>query len=382
MSQSLKIALDVLGLGRPGGARTATLNLLVGLGELDPLNQYIVFLERPEPALDRFANFQQRVIPADKRLTMRVWAQARLPGILRREAFDLVHHNRSLGIFGSPCPTIITIYDVTILALPEFYPFIDVWYWRWVQPRLLRRMDRIVAISTNTKRDLETFLDIPGDQIDVVYAAPDPQFRRLADPAAMRAVRLKYDLPDDFILYVGLLARKKNIPTLLQAYAEMRQETDLDHPLVATGRPFGTSNDEKRVNQLIDQLGIRSHVRITGLIPQEDVIALYNAASVFVFPSLHEGFGLVPLEAMTCGVPVIAANTSAIPEVVGDAALLIDNPTDHRELAAAMIHVLTDSVLAGSMVEKGYERARLFSRERSARQMLAIYNQLAHLTKR
>ena len=175
MSQSLKIALDVLGLGRPGGARTATLNLLIGLGELDPLNQYTVFLERPEPALDRFANFQQRVIPADKRLTMRVWAQARLPGILRREAFDLVHHNRSLGIFGSPCPTIITIYDVTILALPEFYPFIDVWYWRWVQPRLLRRMDRIVAISRNTKQDLETLLGIPGDHIDVVYAAPDRQ---------------------------------------------------------------------------------------------------------------------------------------------------------------------------------------------------------------
>jgi glycosyltransferase involved in cell wall biosynthesis len=380
MQLPLKIALDVLGLGRVGGARTATLNLLIGLGELDPVNRYVAFLEQPEPALERFPNFEQRVIPANRRLTMRMWAQARLPGILRRERFDLIHHNRSLGIFGAPCPTIITIYDVTILALPEFYPFIDVWYWRWVQPRLLKRVDQIVAISENTRQDLERLVGIPRDRVEVVYAAPEPRFRHLEDPAALDAVREEYGLPEGFLLYVGLMARKKNMSTLLRAYARMRQETDLPHPLVVVGRPFATSNDEKPVFRLADELGLGPHIRFTGFIPQDHVIALFNAASAFVFPSLHEGFGLVPLEAMACGVPVIAARTSAIPEVVGDAALLIEDPTDDRELMTAMVRVLSDPDLAQTMVARGYEQAELFSRERSARQMLAIYHQVARLT--
>lgn len=377
MGRPLRIALDVLGLGRPGGARTATLNLLVGLGELDTANRYVAFVEKPEPALERFPNFEQRVIPADKRLTMRLWAQTRLPGILRRERFDLVHHNRSLGVFGAPCPTIITVYDVTILTLPHLYPFIDVWYWRWIQPRLLRRMDRIVAISQSTRNDLERLLGIPHEQVDVIYAAPDPAFRPLEDRTFLPAVRQKYGLPEGFILFVGLMARKKNVPTLLRAYARLRQETDLPHPLVVVGRPFATSNDQRRVLHMVDDLGLGTSVRFTGLIPQEDVVALYNAAAAFVFPSLHEGFGLVPLEAMACGVPVIASNTSAIPEVVGDAAILLDDPTDDRKLMAAIARVLTDPELARSMVQRGFAQARRFSREGSARQMLAVYEQLA-----
>ncbi|MBN1658755.1 MAG: glycosyltransferase family 4 protein [Anaerolineae bacterium] len=382
MTRPLKIALDVLGLGRPGGARTATLNLLIGLGELDPVNRYVAFLERWEPALERFANWEQRVAPCDKRLTMRAWAQARLPGILRRERFDLIHHNRSLGIFGSPCPTILTIYDVTILALPHFYPLIDVWYWRRVQPHVLARASRIVAISENTRRDLERYLSIAQEKVDVVHAAPDPCFRRLPDAGAAASVRARYGLPEHLILYVGLLARKKNIPTLLRAFGQLCRETDLPHALVATGRPFATSNDERRVRELLSELGITDRVHITGLIPQEDVVALYNAADLFAFPSLHEGFGLVPLEAMACGAPVVAANTSAIPEVVGDAAVLVDDPTDENELARAIVRVLTDSTLAHSMVQRGFEQARLFSRERSAREMLHIYRQVAGLTKR
>lgn len=373
----MKIAIDALGIGRWGGGRTATLNLLTALGNLDRENQYEVFVETLEPAFDAFPNFRQRVAPVHRRLTMRLWAQARLPGILRREGFDLLHHTRALGIFRAPCPSIVTIFDLTILALPEMYPKIDVWYWQWVQPRLLRRVDKVIAISYNTRRELETYLGLEGTKIAVVYPAPDDGFRLPTDTESLATIRSKYHLPANFFLYVGIIAQKKNLPTLLRAYARLRETTDLPHRLIFVGRSFPTSNDEATVFRLIDELRLKDWVQFTGLVPQADLPLLYAAADLFIYPSLHEGFGIAPLEAMACGVPVITTRGGALPEAVGKAAILLDDPRDDKALAEDMQRVATDSALAGTLRQLGLEQAARFSYAKAARQILDIYLEVA-----
>jgi glycosyltransferase involved in cell wall biosynthesis len=374
---NLKLAIDALGIGRWGGGRTATLNLLVALGELDHQNQYEVFLEAPEPALEAFTNFRQRVVPAQSRMAMRLWAQLKLPGILRREAFDLVHHSRALGVFGTPCPSIVTIFDLTILALPEMYPTVDVWYWRRIQPRLLQRVDRVIAISHNTRRELEEYLGLDRDRIEVVYPAPDDGFELPADEGVVASIRNKYELPPHFFLYVGITARKKNLTTLLRAYGQLRSSTDLPHRLVLTGRSFPTSSDEAAIFDLMDSLEIRDDVIFTGLAPQEDLPLIYAAADLFVYPSLHEGFGLAPLEAMACGTPVITTRGGALPEAVGEAAILVDDPKDANELAQSMERVVKDRALTLDLRERGLEQAARFTYARAARETLDIYYQVA-----
>jgi glycosyltransferase involved in cell wall biosynthesis len=373
----VKIVIDALGIGRPGGARTATLNTLVALGKLDAENRYLAIVEEPQPELKPFPNLEQRVVPIRQRMLMRLWAQVRLPLLLRREGADLVHYTRALGALGAPCPAVITIFDVTILALPHFYPAWDVWYWRHVQPRMLRGVDKIIAISYNTRRDLMSHLGVPGDKVAVVYLAPEPQFRPQEDPAALAAIRLKYGLPADFLLYVGLTARKKNLPVVLRALHRLRTEARLPHHLVMTGRPFRTSDDRAALEALTAELGLGDRVHVTGYVPAGDLPLLYSAASLLVYPSLHEGFGLVPLEAMACGTPVVAANTSAIPEATGDAALLVDDPGDEAALAAAVQRVLTEPGLASEMQVRGLAQAARFSWERTAREVLAIYREVA-----
>ena len=373
----MKIAIDALGIGRWGGARTATLNLLRALGQLDSTNQYEVFLEAREPALEAFPNFRQRVAPVQRRLTMRLWAQVRLPGILRKEGFDLVHHTRALGMFGAPCPSIVTIFDLTILALKEMYPKIDVLYWQWVQPTLLSRVDRVIAISENTRRELVDYLGLDEEKIAVVYPAPDDQFRLPASEVSVRAIRGKYNLPAQAILYVGITARKKNLPTLLRAYARLRKTADLPHRLVLVGRSFATSSDEATVFQLIEDLGLEDTIQFTGLVPQEDLPTLYAAADIFCYPSLHEGFGIAPLEAMACGVPVITTRGGALGEAVGDAAIIMDDPLDDEALARAIERVASNATLAEELRRRGLEQAGRFSYSRSARQVLDIYQEVA-----
>jgi len=372
----VKIVVDALGIARPGGARTATLNTLTALGRLDAGNHYLVIVEERQPELEGFPNFRQAVVPIRRRMLMRLWAQARLPHLLRQEGADLVHFARALGVFSAPCPSVITIFDVTILALPHFYPPWDVWYWRHVQPRLLRTVDKIIAISYNTRQDLMDRLGVPGEKVTVVYLAPEPRFFPRRDPAALAAIRSRYGLPARFLLYVGLTARKKNLPAALKALHRLRTEAGLSYHLVLTGQPFRTSDDRAALRTLAARLDLEGCIHFTGYLPADDLPLLYSAADLLVYPSLHEGFGLVPLEAMACGTPVVAANCSAIPEATGDAALLVDDPADAGALAEAIRRLLVEPGLAEELRARGLAQAARFSWERTARETLAVYQEV------
>lgn len=374
----MKVAIDALGIDKAGGGRFTSLKLIEGILEEDRENQYLIVLTCAEPGLYRFPNAKQVLIQEKNRLAVRVKAQLMLPWLLRKERVDIIHFTKNLGVFFVPCKSLVTIYDLTILKYPAFFPFIDVIYWRTIQACFLKWVDRIGALSQSTQRDLIHYYGIPVEKIDIVYSACDTNFRPLPK-RVVDDVRHQYQLLSDFILAVGNISPKKNYETLVKALKVLKHEYQLSYPLVIVGREYWTKG-RRGLQALINQLGLENEVLFLGEVVGEELVALYNAARLFVFPSLDEGFGIVLAEAMAAGTPVIASNTSAIPEVVGQAGILLEDPLDHKELAAKMALVLTDVALRESLIERGFLQVKRFSWRKAGREYLKIYDKLTRLS--
>jgi glycosyltransferase involved in cell wall biosynthesis len=365
----MRIAIDALGIAQPGGGRTATLNLLTALFRIDRENQYLVFLDEPETALAA-PNVQQRLVSSRGRFAARLWAQLVLPIALRRSSMDLVHHIKNLGTFGNPGSTVVTVYDLSVLSQPDIYPLSDRVYWRWIEPATLRQAQRIIAISQSTAQDLSAYYGIGADKIDIVYPGYDPAFVPLL-AADVARIRHKYRLPDRFLLHVGSISRKKNLAPVVRAMALLARH-DPTASLVLAGRVYGKAFD-RELFQLMGDRATAGRVVMLGPVPPEDLPGLYNCATAVVYPSLQEGFGLVALEAMACGTPVVTSGSGAIGEVVGDAAIIVSSANDDVEWSAVMERVLADSDQRAQLRRLGLNRARLFSNEEGARQTLAVY---------
>ncbi len=285
---------------------------------------------------------------------------------------DLFHATEHLLPRLSSVRTVFTLHDLIFLFHPETHKPLNRWFLTLMMPRFLRAADAVIAVSECTRRDAVRAYGIPEEKITVIYEGVSPRFRP-ASPEAIQAVRAKYRLPERFILYVGTIEPRKNLTALLEAYAAL-QSRNTQHAarLVIVGKKGWLYEGFFR---RLRELGLEERVYFTGYVPDEDLPALYSAADLFVFPSLYEGFGLPVLEAMACGVPVVCSNTSSLPEVAGDAALLAD-PTDIRALAAAMERALTDEALRASLRARGLERARQFTWEEAAKRTVEVYHQV------
>lgn len=368
------IAIDALGIGGTGGGRSATVNLLHELLRQDQENRYLLLVDQPEPELlAAGSHVQQQLLPVHHRLLCRGWAQVVWPVALRRERVDLVHHIKNLTTLGLPGRKVVTIYDMTIVLHPTMFPASDVLYWRHAQPHLLKRVDRVVAISQQTARDLMELYRLPPESIRVIYPAYAPRFRPLPAEEIAR-VRQRYGTGPRFILHVGSIWRKKNLLTLLQAY-ERLCERGYDGKLVLVGREYPKGRDEAFYAHL-GRSPYRERVLLTGGVPDEDLPGLYNAADLMVFPSLHEGFGIVAVEAMACGTPLIASNTGALPEVVGDGGLLLEDIHEAESIAAAAERLLSDEELRRRQIARGLERASRYTARAAATATLALYREL------
>lgn len=369
----MKVAIDALGIDRPGGGRSATLNLLVPLFTLDRTNCYVVFVSRPEQSISGWPNVHQCVLGPLPALASRVWAQVIIPLYVRRWRADLVHHVKNLTVAGQQCPSIVTVYDLTILHHPDLYPRIDVWYWRHVQPRALRNASRIIAISRTTARDLTRFYKLDSERIEIIY----PSYAAAFSPGSGSpdSVRRRYGIAGDFILHVGSISRKKNLLTLLRAFHRLRQR-GLAIKLVLAGRLYQKGHDASLPKFLAGN-EFASDVIFTGPVPEEDLPGLYRAASALAFPSLHEGFGIVPLEAMACGVPVVSSPGGALEEVIENGGWLLRDPSDDAELADALEMVLRDQRCRNELIERGLVRSAAFSPDRTALQTLDLYERVA-----
>jgi glycosyltransferase involved in cell wall biosynthesis len=249
-------------------------------------------------------------------------------------------------------------------------------YLALMMPRFLARADRIIAVSEATRRDALRFYRLNPAKIDVIPEGVEPRFRPEADPARLEAVRRKFALPRRFILYVGTIEPRKNLPTLLDAYAALRAQ----HPDVGLVIAGGTGWLYQSFFDRLRALSLEAHVALTGYVPDDDLPTLLSAAEVFAFPSTFEGFGLPPLEAMACGTPVLCSNASSLPEVVGDSssgsgqsAGLLLPPHDARAWVEALARVLTDPALRADLRARGLARAALFSWGEAARRTLDVY---------
>ena len=295
------------------------------------------------------------------------WQQIQLPLRARRAGADLLHVTGFDAPYWRPLPTVLTVHDLIGMLFPRNLPPIARFYWsRWL-PSSVRRADHIIADSEHTRQDLVCLLHVREERITVIPLGVDRRFAP-RPPETVASLRGRLGLPGRFLLYVGTLEPRKGIDTLLSAWARIASRLP-DVDLVIAGKP-GWHTD--RLHLQARDLGVEPRVRWTGYVDHGDLPALYSAAEALVFPSRYEGFGLPPLEAMACGTPVITSNSSSLPEVVGDAGLLLP-PDDVSALAHAIYLVMTQPALRAELRERGLRRARDFTWERTAARTRAVY---------
>jgi len=294
------------------------------------------------------------------------WEQCALPVLARRAQLDLLHGPlHVLPRVGGP-PGVITIHDLAFLHFPERVPRSRRLYLTAGTRWSMKLAKQVIAVSESTATDVQRWLGVPAGRIEVIPLAPTDAIQPIVGED-VAAFQQRNEITRPYVLCVGTLEPRKNLGRLLRAFADIAGE--VPHQLVLVG-PEGWLNEEMHATLAELQLGDR--VRLTGFVDDADLGAWYSGADLFAFPSLYEGFGLPPLEAMRCGAPVVTSHVSSLPEVVGDAALTVD-PEDVAALAAAMRRVLTDRALADDLRGRGIERAAQFSWKRTARETLAVY---------
>lgn len=346
------------------------LRLTQALAQIDRDDAFIIFTSRKDTTFHiEQPNLKRQRLWTPSHHRFERWAMSLE---LAPFALDVLHSPDFIPPAWTRCPSVITVHDLAFLLYPRFLTRESARYYGQVD-LAARQADHIIAVSNSTKRDTIRLLGVPESKITVIYEAAHPLFTPLADDVAREFVRARYDLPAEFILFVGTIEPRKNLPTLLRAFKLLRERYKSPAVLAIAGNR-GWLIEE--VDRVIAELQLGDTVRFLGGVRNEELVYLYNAASVFVLPSFYEGFGLPPLEAMACGTPVIVSNVSSLPEVVSDAGLLIA-PDDVEGLAVAMVRVLSDSALRDELRAKGLKRAQTFSWERAARETLAVYRQVA-----
>lgn len=263
---------------------------------------------------------------------------------------------------------VVTIHDLAFMKFPEVVESnIYQYLMRWV-PYSIKKADQIIADSIQTKADIIEYFTIPEDKINVVYLAADSKFKKESQEK-IEIVKVKYKLPIKYLLYLGTLEPKKNITTLIDVYNQLKQKYSIEEKLVIVGTKGWKFNP---IFEKIKDLHLENDVIFTGYVDDEDLPSIYSGASVFTFPSIYEGFGIPLLEAMQCEIPVVASNTSCIPEVVEDAGLLID-PYDINKWVEAIYQILINHELRMNLVQKGIEQSNKFSWEKVANETLEVY---------
>jgi len=367
----VRIGIDVRKL-RDFGIGTYIRNLLRHLARLDRETEYVL-LARPEDcAALRCIGENFRAVP-ESAGNYSVAEQLKIPLALRRERVDLFHAPHYVLPPLAARPSVVTIHDCIHLMFPQYLPSrLAFAYARASITLAARRATRVLTVSESSKRDILKFVDVPPEKIDVIYNAYDERFAVEPREEDVVRIRERYQLHDAFVLYAGNVKPHKNLGRLIEAFQLVRSR-GLDHlKLVLIGDDISKYAALRRA---VHHHQLHKYVRFLGYVPEETLAVMYRLAGVFVFPSLYEGFGLPPLEAMASGTPVVTSNVSSLPEVAGDAALLVD-PYDPEAIAGGILKVLTDAGVRRELRRKGLARAREFSWEASVRRVREIYQQV------
>ena len=358
MPKALHIAIVARAMSHPvGGVREFVRDVCDEIVKLDTPHRY-TFYYADEKLLGRYPMADEQFLSAPHKFFWDHWA---VPRALKRDQPDVVWFPHNVMALGCSIPAALTIYDLLYFDVPEFaereYAGVDSFYMRQFIPRSIKRAKKVMTISDWTAKDAHQLLGTPVEKMQTVYLAAGPEFRIL-NP------RPVVDKP--YFFYAGTLSPRKNTRRLFEAYGRIKD--DVPHDLVLTG---GGDMLEVDHADIVKKYNLDSRIQRKGLVSKEELVALYNGATAFVFPSLYEGFGIPPLEAFACGCPVISSQSTSLSEVVGDAGLTVD-PMDIDSLALAMKQVATDEVLRKRLIASGRERVRMFSYCQSAGQIVGL----------
>lgn len=364
--EELRVAIDARPLTTSrAGVATYCRGLLHGLSSEARGDDILLYAkESPPPDLPIAPPLRWRAMAAP------LWLPLAVPRALRAARVDLFHGTNHMAPPFAGVPTVITVHDLSALTMPEYHTRRNRLLTVPQMLLSLRRATRIIAVSRATARDVTGLPGIDPARVRVIMEAPTPGLAP-ASPDAVRELVRRLDLPRPFVLFLGALEPRKNVATLIQALGRLRRDGDDRTRLVIAGAE-GWRNDD--VYAEARRIGLGGAVHFAGYVAAADLPALYGAATAFVYPSIFEGFGLPPLEAMVCGTPVVCSNTSSLPEVVGDAAITAD-PLDVDALATALRRVLDDADLRARLRTAGFVRASLFSWERTASRTLEVYHE-------
>jgi len=370
----MKIAIDLTIIpDQKTGVGQYAKRLIEAMSAFDKKNQYLIFVKKNQvsdfdPKKENF-----RIFPCSAWLRFKIlrilWEQFILPVRLEHEKTDILHSlHYTTPLFGN-FRRLVTFHDMTFFLFPEKHTLAKKVYFKFFIPRSAAISDRLIAVSQNTKNDIQKIIGIPFDKIDVVYETANPIFSFKKDDLTAQAIKTRYGIKNKFILSVGTLEPRKNIAGLINAYHDLVLHKGIDCQLVIVGKKGWLYQD---MFQAVKDMGLQKNIVFTDYVPDEDLVVLYNAAEIFVYPSLYEGFGIPPLEALTCGVPTITSNISSMPEVVGDGAVLID-PADSAELSRAIYELLVNEKFRAEIIKKGLMRSKIFCNEKLAQDMTAVY---------
>ncbi len=368
----MRVAIDIRKL-HDFGIGTYIRSLITYLSRIDQRTEYVLLCRKEDCSLVKRLGNNFRAIP-EPSAPYSISEQIRIPLRLNLERIDLFHTPHYVLPALTPCRSVVTIHDCIHLMFPKYLPNRTAHtYARLAFQIAARRSDRILTVSEASKRDILKLFDLPNEKVTVIPNAIDERFLSTPLDDEIVRVRERYQLSDRFVLYAGSAKPHKNVERLLDAFFMLRQKEGFnDLSLIIIGNEISKYSTLRRA---VHRYKLHKHVRFLGFVTHETLAILYRLSDVFVFPSLYEGFGLPPLEAMACGTPVLTSNVSSLPEVVGDAAVLVD-PYNPRSIADGMELILTDTELRETLKERGLKRVRQFSWQESVTRVRNIYEQI------
>ncbi|HCW04044.1 MAG TPA: glycosyltransferase family 1 protein [Clostridium sp.] len=358
---------------RGTGIGNYTYQVINSLNQLDTCNNYLLFMpDKCRNDINFNKNFNVRNIGENSGNGF--WNEVNIPNILHYNEVELYHvPQNGIGLpMDKPCKMVITLHDIIPYKMPETVGPSYLKIFLEQIPKIVPQCDGIITVSNFSKEDIMREFDYPGEKIFVTHLAPEDIYKPKDKRFSKGLINKLYGIENDYILYIGGFSPRKNIIGLIEAFSKLVLKHKKDIKLVIAGKK-GLSYE--RYRNRAESLGILDKVLFPGFIPIEHLPFLYSAAELFVYPSFYEGFGLPPVEAMACGTPVIASNTTSIPEIVGNNALLI-NPWDTEELFQAMLKTLEDSSLRESLITKGFIRSSELSWDKTALHTLKAYNKI------
>lgn len=355
-------------------------NLIINFSDFDNSHEILLFIDaRYEEFKDiPYSKNIRKIKFAFKGDRFNLWEQFGLPFQIMKTKTDIFHGPANTVPLIQTCPTVITLHDTLLLSPYEGQSKMDLFYNQKIIPIAVKNAKKIITSSENSKKDIIRDFKVPEEKIKVIYLGINKKFRKIKDMTFLEKIINKYCINEKYLFALGASSPRKNISRLIDVFFMLKKEKNFSHKLLIAGiRPDCYDNYFNKVKEL----DLVSDVILIKYITEEELIALYNKAEIFIYPSLYEGFGFPVVEAMACGCPVVASNRSSIPELVGDAGLLVE-PTDNRDILNKIFIIINNNILRNELIEKGLKKADLFTWKKTMEETFKVYEEVYHREKK